>query len=83
MKDIESTLPGLSKREILEGMRPEALVDHILSMGEKVTIIENEMNLASNVLEGAYGVTVDQVLADRDARITPFGSGEKQNGAKE
>lgn len=58
-------LPGLSKREVLEGMTPDSLVDLILSTGEKIGAMESEMNLASQVLEG-YGTTVERELAKRE-----------------
>lgn len=60
-------LPGLSEREILECMGPEALVDHIIALGEKATKIENKMNEAADVLEGAYGLTVEQMLQIRQS----------------
>lgn len=55
----------LTEREVLEGMSPNQLVDFILEKGEKVTNIESIMSLASDVLEGAYGTTVEQVLNER------------------
>jgi hypothetical protein len=60
------TLPGFSDRELLEGMTADQIVDEILRQGEKVSEVERYMNLASDVLEGAYGLTVDQVLQERD-----------------
>ncbi len=60
------TLPGMSDRELLEGMSPDQIVDSILREGQKVSDIERYMNLASDVLEGAYGLTVDQILQERE-----------------
>lgn len=68
----ELTLPGLSSREIYEGMTPNAIVDQILHLGQKVSQFEREMNMAADVLEGVYGVTVLDVLELREK--------EKQNG---
>lgn len=56
----------LTEREVLEGMTPSQLVDYILKSGEKVSALESAMNLASDVLEGAYGTTVEQVLNERN-----------------
>lgn len=62
--------PLLTEREVLEGMSSDQIVDLILQNGERVTAIERSMSLAAEVLEGAYGRTVEQVLKER----------EKQNG---
>jgi len=59
-------LEGLSKREVLENMLPDQLVNLILANGKKVSEIEKQMDLASNVLEGAYGKTVEQILDERN-----------------
>ncbi len=66
MSQSPETLPGLSDRELLEGMTPDQIVDEILQHGEKVGEIERRMSLASDVLEGAYGVTVDDILRIRE-----------------
>lgn len=60
------TLPGMSDRELLESMTPDQIVDEILRKGEQVSQIERFMNVASDVLEGAYGLTVPQVLTERE-----------------
>ena len=75
-------LPGMSHLEILEAMGPRGILEHILRLGEKASKIEQDMNLASEVLEGAYGLTVEQMLAKRDTTLLPEG-GEKQSGEKE
>lgn len=65
------TLPGFSQREYFESLSPDQLLNYILELGEKVTKIEKEMNLAAEVLEGGYGLTVEQMLSR---------SGENKNG---
>lgn len=60
-------LPGLSEREILEGMGAEALVKHIMMLGQRASHIENKMNEAANVLEGTYGLTVEEYLESQEA----------------
>lgn len=84
----QEALPGLSRREQFEAMTPDGIVDHIVGLGGKVDEIKTEMDEASTVLEGAYGVTVEQVLADRQLQdtqefpaITLFDAGEN-NGTK-
>lgn len=66
----EDSLPGMEQRELLEGMTPDQIVDVILSNGETVSEIERFMNLANEVLEGVHGLSVEQVLQQR----------EKENG---
>lgn len=66
MSRSPETLPGMSDQELFEGMTPDQIVDDILRNGEKVGEIERRMNLASEVLEGAYGMTVDDILRNRD-----------------
>ncbi len=68
-------LPGLSEREVLESLGPEALVEHIMTLGEKVSTLENKMNEAAEILEGVYGLTVNDVLSQRESQV----AGEKQN----
>ena len=68
--------PGMSEQEILESMTPENLVKHILMLGEKATQIETKMNKASEVLEGTYGLTVEQVLRNSDTTLVVFEGGE-------
>lgn len=63
-------LPTMSDREYLESMKPDDIVDLILKDGERVTQIEKRMDLASEVLEGAYGLTVEEVLNKREERKT-------------
>ena len=65
MIERQESLPGLSEVELLESMGPDGIVDHILKLGEKATEIEKRMNLAAEVLEGAYGVTVEEILHKR------------------
>ena len=61
----EPTLPGMAGREILESLGPDGIVDRILEMRQNLTEIEKRMNMASVVLEGAYGLTVEDVLKRR------------------
>lgn len=78
----EPTLPGLSERETLEGFSPQQITDYIVHMGSQVTELETKMNLASEVLEGTYGVTVEDVLnKGRSTRLSD--AGEKQNEQRE
>ena len=66
MPNLErETLPTLSERELLEDMPEDQIVNLILQNGERVTEIERFMNLASEVLEGVYGVSVEDVLNKR------------------
>ena len=67
-------LPGLSEREILEGLGAEALTNYITGLGAKASVLETKMNEAAEILEGVYGVTVDEVLRRRESR------GETNNG---
>ena len=78
MIERQESLPGLSEVELLESMGPDGIIDHILKLGEKATEIEKRMNLASEVLEGAYGVTVDTILRKRDTTLVAL-RGENQN----
>lgn len=64
--EYQPHIEGLSEREILEGMSPDSIVNTILTQGEKVSDIERSMNLASDVLQGAYGLTVEEVLRKRE-----------------
>lgn len=64
--EYQPHIEGLSEREILEGMSPDSIVNTILTQGEKVSDIERSMNLASDVLQGAYGLTVEEVLQKRE-----------------
>ena len=60
------TLPGFSPREVLEGLSPDQIVDTILADGAEIQKIEKRMDLAAEVLEGAYGLTVAEVLGRRE-----------------
>jgi len=62
--------PLFTIQESLEGLNPDQLVDLIMQHGETISKYERIMNLASDVLEGAYGLNVDDVLNKR----------EKENG---
>ena len=75
-------MPGLSETEPLESIGVEGVVDHIIRLGEVATEIERRMNIASEILEGVYGVTVEQVLANNDTTLVVI-RGEKQNGEEE
>lgn len=81
----QETLPGMSEVELLEALDADSIVDHILEMGKQVTELEKKMNTASDVLEGAYGLTVEDVLARRESQHSTLlsGDGEKQNGEQE
>lgn len=65
-KEAEQYGVLMTEREVLEGLTEQQLVDYILQSGEKVTALKNAMNLASEVLEGAYGTTVEQILDERN-----------------
>jgi len=58
----------LTEREVLEGMGKDQLVNLILANGEKVSEIERSMNLASEVLEGVHGTSIEEELKKREAR---------------
>ena len=64
----DEPLPGLSERDFLQSMTPDWLVDHIVELGERVTHIETKISLASVVLQEAYGLTVEDVLIQRETR---------------
>lgn len=63
---LHPTLPGMSKVEMFESMSKDALVDHILLLGERGQQIQSDMDMAAEVLEGASGVTVTDVLQERE-----------------
>lgn len=63
---LHPTLPGMSKIELLESMSKDALVDHILALGARGQEIQTDMDLAAEVLGGAHGVTVAEVLQERE-----------------
>lgn len=64
--EVTGEVPEVSMRTIYEGMGIQELTDHILGLGEQATHIEQQMDLAADVLENGYGVTVEQVLSDRE-----------------
>ena len=64
--ETEPQLEGLDERAIFESMQPNEIVDYILDRGKRVAQIERMMSLASEVLEGGYGLTVDEVLQKRE-----------------
>lgn len=76
----EPALPGFSEIEIMETMGAESLVDHILAMSDKAANLETKMNEASQVLEGAYGLSIEDVLLSREIHPSLFDEKEKQNG---
>lgn len=82
MIERQESLTGLSEAELLESMGAEKVIDYIIGLGEKITEIEKRMNLASEVLEGAYGITVEQVIRRRDVTMVAI-RGENQNGEQE
>lgn len=63
---LHPTLPGMSKIEMLEAMSKEGLVDHIVALGIRGEEIQTDMNLASEVLEGAHGVSIEDALKERE-----------------
>ena len=65
-RHLHPTLPGMSKQELLESMTRDTLVDHILALGARAIQIETDMNMAADALAGAYGVTVVDVLEERE-----------------
>ena len=60
------TLPGMSEREIYEGMTPESLLQQIENDLTKIESIRERIRLASDVLAGAYGIEIDPILEERD-----------------
>ena len=82
MIERQESLTGLSEAELLESMGAEKVIDYIIVLGEKITEIEKRMNLASEILEGAYGITVEQVIRRRDVTMVAI-RGENQNGEQE
>lgn len=66
----QDAIPGLEERELLESMGKDKIVDHIVELGDQATNIEGKMNQAAEVLEGAYGVTVESVLQERELEDT-------------
>ena len=81
MIERELNLPGMSEEELLESMTPEQIVDHIRELGDKASIIEQKMNLASKVLEGAYGYTVEQVLRNEHTTLVVIEGGDTDNAS--
>lgn len=49
----------------LEMLSIDCLVDYIINLGANATEIENDMNIAAEVLKNAYNLTVEQVLQQR------------------
>lgn len=70
----------MEERELLESMSVDGIVDYILHMGENVSDLERKMNLASEVLEGAYGTSVEEILDQRGTMLASFDGGENKNG---
>jgi len=68
MNEQEPVLQDQEELRMLESMQPDEIVDRILNLGEQATDIEHKMNLASYVLEGAYGITVEDALRERRSR---------------
>lgn len=63
----------MEKLQTKEIPNRDCLVDRILELGLDVTQKEKEMSSLADLLENAYGVTVEDILQER----------EKQNGATE
>lgn len=55
----------IPKRELLESLSKDQLVDFILEKGAEATEIENEMNLASEMLENYYSTSIEIELNER------------------
>lgn len=60
------TLPGMSEREIFEGMGKEALLNQVTLDLERMETIRDRIRLASDVLAGAFGIEIDPLLEGRD-----------------
>lgn len=52
----EQTLEGLSDRDILEVYSPEQLLDYKSFLLDKYSVIESQVNLINDILDG-YGYT--------------------------
>lgn len=66
----------MERQKTIETLNKSDLVDRILDLGSQVTNIEREMNSLAELLETSYGVSVDDVLLQRESE-------EKQNGDQE
>lgn len=76
------TLPGFSQREYFESLTPDQLLNYILDQGERVTAIEKDMDLAAEVLEGGYGLSVEDMLS-RKEKNNQTNTGVNKNGDTE
>lgn len=83
MEYSQDNLPNMYERELLESMTPRQIIEHIIKLGNKVSEIERDMNLASEVLEDAYGLTVDSVLSEGGTTLVALEGGEYKNGEQE
>lgn len=52
----QEVLPGMTEREILEGLNPEQLLDYRGFLLEKYSDLERQIHLTNDVLDG-YGVS--------------------------
>lgn len=79
MSKFEQTaMEGFSIQAEIEQMQdPIDIAQHIVHLGEKVSQIETQMNIASKVLEDKYGLTVEQILFNK---VSLGAGGETQNG---
>lgn len=58
----QEPLPGLTRREILETMTQPQIVEYIVHLGKRGEELEAEMDLAADVLEKEFGVTVSEAF---------------------
>lgn len=63
---IHEMLPGMSPKEILDTMTKDQIVDHIIGLRERAAHIETETDLALHALYYSHGVTIEQVLKERE-----------------
>lgn len=57
----QETLPGMSERDLLEGMSPAELVEYKTFLLERYSDLERQVHLVNDVLDG-YGYTEQEEL---------------------
>lgn len=58
-KREQEPLPGFSEREILEGLKPEELLDYKRFLLDKYSQIETQVHMVNDVLAG-YGIELEE-----------------------
>lgn len=59
-------LPGMSDRELFEGMTSEQLLGQVTLDLVRMETTRDRIRLASDVLAGAFGIEIDPLLENRD-----------------